>query len=291
MFVKLLILLALFKPQKDIVIPHTGITKIQNACSGKGLLLMIDNEWAYYKQIGKNVFVRRDINDSLFCKDTSIQKAFKFDLDGDGKFEKISYKKNTLRITNYRLKTETYRNVLSFAFYDADNNGTPDLFYTDTNKTLHFLRNTKSNKNFSFVKSRELYTILYFTKRKKYTITVHPALLEGIIPLTGWEKTILKYKNSTIEISKGMVINTEKLASPIEYVDFINDTLKISFNLSHNVTYNISIIGKDTVKVAEGTLPKGAYRFEYYVGPLKKGTYKVKLSINKKDFFADFVVK
>ena len=94
-----------------------------------------------------------------------------------------------------------------------------------------------------------------------------------------------------MELSKGMVVNTEKLLSPIEQVTYINDTLKISLNLSNKATYTIYVIGKDTLKVANGTLPKGIYRFEYYIGPLKKGTYKVKLTLDKKDFFTDFRVK
>ena len=291
LIIALIISLSLFRPYRNVVLPRTGITGIQNACSQDGVLLFIDGEWAFYRKIGKNVFVRRSLNDSLFCEDTVLPRTLKYDLDGDGKFEKIFFRKSILKITDYRQNTIVYRHVASFVFYDINNDGTLDFLYTDKNGYLHTLKNINSNKNFAFIKSREPFEIMYYTKRRKYRIKLYPAIVQGIIPLKGWKKIELKYHNVNINLSKGSVINTEKLESPIDYVDFVNDTLKISFNLSTNATYNISILGKDTIQIAHGTLPKGAYRFEYYVGPLEKGFYKIKLTLNKEDFFADFVVK
>ncbi len=287
----LLVSFSLFRPYYNVVLPRTGITRIQNACGKDGILFFIDGEWAFYRKIGENVFVRQSLNDSLFCKDTVLPHALKYDLDGDGKFEKIFFRKSILRITDYRQNTTVYKHVASFVFYDVNNDGALDLFYTDKSGHLHTLKNINSNRNFALIKSREPFEIMYYTKRRKYGIKLYPAVIQGIIPLKGWKKIELKYHNVSIDLSKGSVINTEKLKSPIDYVNFVNDTLKIAFNLNTNATYNISILGKDTIQIAHGTLPKGAYRFEYYVGRLEKGFYKIKLTLNKEDFFADFVVK
>ncbi len=281
----------LFSPGRRIIIPKTGITEVRNVCTETGISLIIDGEWAFYQKISKDVFVRKALIDSLACADSILPAFFKFDLDGDGKFERITFNKNSLKIQNLKGKKETYKGVSSFAFYDTDNNGSPDLFYTDTSGTLHFLKNRHRIKNFAVVLSRDSFIIEYYTKRKKYPVTVYPWITRGIIPLYGWKKVVLRYKNSSITLSRGMVVNTEKLASPVENVSYESDTLKISINLSQKATYSINILGKDTLNIAKGTLPKGAYKFEYYVGPLKKGTYKVQLKLNKKDFYTEFPVK
>ncbi len=291
----LILFATIFYPTGDVVLPLTNVQDVRLLSKPVGICLKIDGEYALYKKIHSNVFVRKYCFDSLMLQSDSTRvnpEFFKFDLNGDGKLEKIRFKNSTLTITPVRGKSETYHNVLSFVFYDIDDNGSLDLIYVDSVFMLHILRNGARIKNYSIVYANEPYDIFYKSGRKTYHVHVLPHIIQGKIPLEAWGQVFLGYNGTAVPLSSGKIVNLNKLENPIQYLKYENDTLKVGISLSEKTNYSITVLGnKMKNTVAGGTLPRGTYRFEYFVGTLKQGKYRVEIMLNDRVFIRELTIK
>ena len=275
-----------FIKNNDIVLPHTNVRLVRNAPLSSGIMLYIDGKWAYYEHIAPLVFVRKSISYTEDTLESGIEiQQMPFDLNGDGKFERITFKNATLTINQGGRPIHTFYNVKSFVFFDCDNNNSLDLLYTDKEDNLYFFKNTSSISNYATIKSKKTYEILYSAGKRTYKVQINPYIFSGIIPLNGWDRVMVMYNNIKIPLKKGSLINTEEAISPIEHVSFNNDTLKLSLKFVEKTTYTIYLRSKNKViNIADGTLPEGTYNFDYFVGKLQKGEYTLSLKTNNKEF-------
>ena len=292
----LLILIAtVFYPEKLFVLPKTAIESITLTSSFSDICLKMDGENALYRKIHPKVFVRKECSDSLIISSDSLhptESLLRFDLNGDGKPETIRFRENVLTITSPRKRAEKYENVLSFVFYDIDNNGSLDLIYVDTDSVLHVFHNKSRIKNHAIVYSDKPYTLNYISNGTTYSINVIPYVFQGKIPLSNRKTVLIEYNGVTVPLKRGKVINLNKIKNPLKYVTYENDTLKLGISLSQKTNYSIEVIGNKTKNTfAKGTLPAGSYRFEYFAGSLKKGKYTVKIKLNDRVFTKEISVK
>ncbi|GEM_PF-6858115 len=285
---------AIFIQTKNIVLPHTNVEDVRLAKDYSGVCLKIDGEYALYKKIWKKVFVRKTCDDSLIILPDTSKKitSFRFDLNGDGKIETVSFKKGILTIARTGNKPERYSDIKSFVFYDVDNNGSLDLIYVDTDNILHVLLNKYRVQNYALIYSPRHFTVNYISRKRTYPVTVYPYLVEGKIPLYGWDKVYLVYQGSKMPLKSGKTINLYNVENPVRFIVYENDTLKLGITLSEKQNYIIEINGQDSKrKIAEGILPQGVYRFEYFVGPLKRGKHRLVITLGKRTFTREISVK
>ncbi len=285
---------AIFIQAKDVVLPHTGVEDVKLAKDYSGICLKIDGEYALYKKISPNVFVRQICNDSLmiFPDTTYTTFSFRFDLNGDGRIEILTLKKGILSIKQTGKKIELYSALKSFVFYDIDDNGSLDLIYVDSSNVLHILTNRYRMKNYTLVYSPAQFTVNYIFGKRKYPVTVYPEFLQAKVSLSGWDKIYIVYQGSTMPLERGKTVNLYNVENPIGSIVYKNDTLKLEISLPDRQHYTIEIKGTDYKNsIAEGVLPQGIYRFEYFVGPLSKGKYSVIITLGKRTFTREISVK
>lgn len=283
----ILIIGAIFIPAKNIVLPRKNIEEIRHVRDYSGLYLKIDGEYAFYKKIGKGVFVRKTFKDSLiFAKDTSKDvPEFRFDLDGDGEFEIVRFLKGNLIIKKTRKTIETYTGVKSFIFYDINGDKSLDLLYVDTSNVLNIFQNKYRIKKSAMVYSPERFTVNYVNSKRTYSITVYPYILQPLIPTGGWQRAFINFNETTIPLEKGKTVNLYNIENPINSITYENDTLKLEISLSRGESYAIYIKSKNRKKqVAEGSLPQGVYRFKYFIGTLTKGKHTIIITIGNRTF-------
>lgn len=283
----------IFIERHNIVLPRTNIKYVQNTPESSGIMLYIDREWAYYKNIAPLVFVRKSRNDSIkITPSNTLLKSFSFDLNGDGRFERITFERGTLLITSGKDVLNKFNNVKSFVFYDVDNNGSLDLLYTDSQNNLHFLKNKGRIPDHAIIKSAKEYELVYIKGKKKYQVKINPYIFSGVIPLYGFDKVYIVYNGTKFPLKKGSMINTHEINSPIKYATFKDDTLKLSLKFIEKTTYSIYLKSEDkTIKIADGTLPEGTYNFDYLVGKMEKGKYILLLKTNDNEFTKNVIVK